>query len=81
MKEAASRQTGKYIELLEKVDDVCYNVNGMVRGTPFMATYGVVWSDNVLDAAFQVTIFFSLDDYQRMQVSDALKSHTFEKDL
>ena len=29
----------------------------------------------------QVTIFFSLDDYQRVQVSDALKSQTFEKDM
>jgi len=45
VKEAASRHTGKYVDLLEKV-----------------------------------TIFFSLDDYQRVQVSDALKSQTFEKD-
>jgi len=45
VKEAASRQTGRYVELLEKV-----------------------------------TVFFSLDDYQRVQVSDALKTHTFQKD-
>ena len=29
----------------------------------------------------QVTVFFSLDDYQRVQVSDALKTHTFQKDF
>eukprot|EP00434_Breviolum_minutum_P011641 symbB.v1.2.010267.t2/scaffold619.1/size180033/3 len=28
----------------------------------------------------KVTVFFSLDDYQRVQVSDALKTHTFQKD-